>query len=174
MSFQGSHLLAINRACKLFRSPCVYYRRLSSTLDCCSTQLLQDRLPAASVKTNIRFKPLIITPRYFSTSRIPYSNNVTENEKGKPIAEKKENIVTIPNILTVSRIFMCPVLGYLVINSDFSNALWLFIIAGITDLVKITLFNLIILELRGDKILLHITVGWLDCSYISLTVFTGW
>jgi len=145
MSFQGSNLLALNRACKVFRSPFVYYEhhlRLSSTLGC-STKLPQDRL-SATVKANTKLNLITINPGYFASIRIPYSNNVTNNEERKAIAEKKENIVTIPNILTVSRIFMCPVLGYLVINSDFSNALWLFIIAGITDLVNFT-FNLIIL-----------------------------
>ena len=138
MSFKGNHLFAFNRACKVFRSPFTYYEyhRLPSTLGS-STKLLQDRLSAVSTfsKADTKLNRITITPTCFASIRIPYSNNVFDNEKGKSTAEKKENIVTIPNILTVSRIFMCPVLGYLVINSDFSNALWLFVIAGITDLV---------------------------------------
>lgn len=49
--------------------------------------------------------------------------------------EQTENILTIPNVLTVGRMVMCPFLGYLVINNDYSTAFSLFIVAGITDLV---------------------------------------
>lgn len=47
-----------------------------------------------------------------------------------------ENIITIPNILTVSRMAMCPVLGYLVIQNNYTMAFGLFVAAGITDLVR--------------------------------------
>jgi hypothetical protein len=49
--------------------------------------------------------------------------------------EKKENIYTIPNILTVSRIVASPYLGYLVTNGQYQYAFAGFLIAGVTDLV---------------------------------------
>ena len=53
-------------------------------------------------------------------------------------AKKKdqfENVLTVPNVLTISRVVMCPILGYLVVQNDYSTAFALFTVAGITDLV---------------------------------------
>ena len=61
------------------------------------------------------------------------SNKKATESKPK---EQFENIVTIPNILTVSRMAMCPVLGYLVIQNNYTTAFGLFVAAGITDLVS--------------------------------------
>lgn len=46
-----------------------------------------------------------------------------------------ENIYTIPNILTFSRLIAAPVVGYLIIREQHLSALGLFVYAGITDLV---------------------------------------
>ena len=46
-----------------------------------------------------------------------------------------ENIYTLPNILTLSRLIAAPVVGYLIINDLHIPALGLFAYAGITDLV---------------------------------------
>lgn len=46
-----------------------------------------------------------------------------------------ENIYTIPNILTASRLVAAPVIGYLVLQGDLKWALVLFAYAGVTDLV---------------------------------------
>ena len=46
-----------------------------------------------------------------------------------------ENIYTLPNILTFSRLIAAPVVGYLIIHDLHIPALGLFIYAGITDLV---------------------------------------
>ncbi|KAI9660300.1 MAG: hypothetical protein M1829_006502 [Trizodia sp. TS-e1964] len=46
-----------------------------------------------------------------------------------------ENIYTIPNILTLSRLAAAPVVGYLVLHDQHAWALGLFAYAGITDLV---------------------------------------
>jgi len=53
-------------------------------------------------------------------------------------AKKKdqfENVLTVPNVLTISRVVMCPILGYLVVQNDYSTAFALFTVAGITDLL---------------------------------------
>lgn len=49
--------------------------------------------------------------------------------------DQTENILTVPNVLTVGRMVMCPFLGFLVIQNDYSTAFNLFVVAGITDLV---------------------------------------
>ena len=46
-----------------------------------------------------------------------------------------ENIYTLPNILTFSRLLSAPVIGYLIIHEQHLPALALFVYAGITDLV---------------------------------------
>lgn len=46
-----------------------------------------------------------------------------------------ENIYTVPNILTFSRLVAAPVVGYLIIQDLHLPALGLFMYAGITDLV---------------------------------------
>lgn len=47
----------------------------------------------------------------------------------------KENIFTIPNGLTTSRILMTPFLGYFILNNHYHLAFCTFTLAGITDLV---------------------------------------
>lgn len=44
-----------------------------------------------------------------------------------------ESIYTIPNALTLSRIAISPVIGYLIVNHSFTLGLSLLVIAGLTD-----------------------------------------
>ncbi|CCU77336.1 crd1/Cardiolipin synthase [Blumeria hordei DH14] len=48
---------------------------------------------------------------------------------------RHENIYTIPNLLTFSRLFSAPVIGYLILNDHHVWALGLFGYAGLTDLL---------------------------------------
>ncbi|KAK3786278.1 hypothetical protein RRG08_002022 [Elysia crispata] len=48
---------------------------------------------------------------------------------------KKENIKTIPNLLTTLRMTSAPILAYLVVHDHFGLALGVFVTAGITDLL---------------------------------------
>lgn len=65
--------------------------------------------------------------QFFTDSRL---NNVSER---KPTL--RENIYTIPNLLTVSRILSCPVLAWSIMNDSFYVATSLLAYAGITDWV---------------------------------------
>ncbi|XP_058828519.1 probable cardiolipin synthase (CMP-forming) [Topomyia yanbarensis] len=47
---------------------------------------------------------------------------------------ERENVATIPNLLCVGRIIMSPYLGYVIVQSDFSLAMGMLIVAGLTDL----------------------------------------
>lgn len=49
---------------------------------------------------------------------------------------QKENVWTVPNLLTMSRILLTPVIGYLVVEESYTVALGLFSFAGLTDLVR--------------------------------------
>lgn len=48
----------------------------------------------------------------------------------------RENIFTVPNGLTSSRIVMTPFIGYFILNGHHHLALCTFTVAGITDLVS--------------------------------------
>lgn len=58
----------------------------------------------------------------------------TEQPKQKPPA-LRENIYTLPNFLTASRILACPVIGWSVLEGQFELATSLLLYAGLTDLV---------------------------------------
>jgi len=47
----------------------------------------------------------------------------------------RENIYTIPNLLTISRILACPVLGWSIVHDDFVLATSLLVYAGLSDVV---------------------------------------
>ncbi|TKA64365.1 hypothetical protein B0A49_09540 [Cryomyces minteri] len=69
----------------------------------------------------------------------------TTKEKSKELRTKvkeslssltpRENIYTLPNILTVTRLIAAPVVGYLVLHEQHVWALGLFAYAGVTDLI---------------------------------------
>ncbi|XP_041525961.1 cardiolipin synthase (CMP-forming) [Microtus oregoni] len=50
-------------------------------------------------------------------------------------ASPYENPWTIPNMLSMTRIGLAPVLGYLILEEDFNIALGVFAVAGLTDLL---------------------------------------
>ncbi len=50
--------------------------------------------------------------------------------------QQHERVLTVPNALTLSRILLSPLLGYLVIQEAFPLACGLFFIVGLTDLVS--------------------------------------
>ncbi|XP_031833684.1 cardiolipin synthase [Nomia melanderi] len=47
---------------------------------------------------------------------------------------ERENIWTVPNLLCMGRIITSPYLSYLILSQDYQVALWLLIIAGLSDL----------------------------------------
>ncbi|TFK39757.1 CDP-alcohol phosphatidyltransferase-domain-containing protein, partial [Crucibulum laeve] len=71
--------------------------------------------------------------RKFSIQEPRYSPETPSPTPGKPSI--KENIYTIPNLLTVSRILACPVLGWSILENNFQLATGLLVYAGLTDLV---------------------------------------
>ena len=46
--------------------------------------------------------------------------------------------MTVPNLLSVGRMALSPVTGYMVLESSYSYALGLFAVVGITDVVRHT------------------------------------
>ncbi|XP_011185969.1 probable cardiolipin synthase (CMP-forming) [Zeugodacus cucurbitae] len=48
---------------------------------------------------------------------------------------ERENVLTIPNMLTVGRAILSPYIGYIVVQQNYGTAMGLLIVAGITDLL---------------------------------------
>lgn len=72
---------------------------------------------------------------HFSAHQRICSTNVRQNElQTKP--ETRENIYTIPNILTTSRIISCPLLAWSILDGNYYLATGLLVYAGLTDLVR--------------------------------------
>ncbi|KAF2404143.1 hypothetical protein EJ06DRAFT_503158 [Trichodelitschia bisporula] len=86
-----------------------------------------------------------------------------------PITTKHENIYTIPNALTVSRILAAPLVGYFVLHDQHTLAFSLFAYAGITDLIdgwmarRYHLQTVVgsVMDPMADKMLMTILVGCL-------------
>ncbi|KAJ5669291.1 cardiolipin synthase (CMP-forming) [Penicillium macrosclerotiorum] len=86
-----------------------------------------------------------------------------------PIPQSHENIYTVPNILTFSRLVAAPVVGYLLVHDYHAAALSLFAYAGVTDLVDGYIarrYNLqtvvgTIIDPMADKLLMTIGVACL-------------
>ena len=64
---------------------------------------------------------------------------------------QKENIFTVPNLLTFSRIVATPFLGYMVLHEHFHLSLGIFACAGITDLVRVTVLTYILKYLNNSN-----------------------
>ena len=77
-----------------------------------------------------------------------------------------ENVYTVPNILTFSRLVAAPVIGYLLIHGHHKPALSLLAYAGVTDLIDGYIarrYNLqtvvgTIIDPMADKMLMTISV----------------
>ncbi|KAL3425770.1 phosphatidyl synthase [Phlyctema vagabunda] len=85
-------------------------------------------------------RPIDLTPhKAYSTSQPPDkdSRSISKRPLLKALTKltPHENIYTIPNILTASRLIAAPIVGYLVLHDQHAWAVGLFAYAGITDLV---------------------------------------
>ncbi|KAH1923233.1 hypothetical protein KXW69_001454 [Aspergillus fumigatus] len=102
------------------------------------------------------------------------SQNPQSGPKKSPILSKipiptHENIYTVPNILTFSRLVAAPLVGYFLVHDHHAAALSLFVYAGLTDLVDGYIarrYNLqtvvgTIIDPMADKLLMTIGVACL-------------
>ncbi len=86
-----------------------------------------------------------------------------------PLPTTHENIYTVPNILTFSRLIAAPLVGYFLVYDYHATALALFAYAGVTDLVDGYIarrYNLqtvvgTIIDPMADKLLMTIGVACL-------------
>ncbi|KND04369.1 cardiolipin synthase [Spizellomyces punctatus DAOM BR117] len=70
-------------------------------------------------------------------SSVRYSTGSNDDKNSTPVPKpsSKENIYTIPNALTVGRLVLSPVIGYLIVSEQFTWALGTLFVAGLSDLV---------------------------------------
>ncbi|KAI0328712.1 hypothetical protein GY45DRAFT_1326006 [Cubamyces sp. BRFM 1775] len=147
------------------------------------------RSTALFASTHVRPQPPSIRIRSFSlNSPLRDSQHQPGQQERSPRTESspsdkaptiRENIYTLPNLLTLSRIAACPVLGWAIVHDDFYLATGLLVYAGLTDLVDGYLarrFNMgsvlgTILDPAADKTLmttLTITLAMKDLIPVPL------
>ncbi|KAM8947843.1 cardiolipin synthase (CMP-forming) [Pelodytes ibericus] len=80
--------------------------------------------------SKVRARPTSDEPR---DDRLPGPGEVDPAKKS--LSELYENPWTVPNLLSMTRIGLSPVLGYLIVGEDFNIALGIFALAGVTDLL---------------------------------------
>ncbi|XP_057279289.1 cardiolipin synthase (CMP-forming) [Pezoporus wallicus] len=73
--------------------------------------------------------------RLLSGGAAPPSEPSQERRVAGRYAELYENPWTIPNMLSMARMGLAPVLGYLIVEENFNVALGVFVLAGVTDLL---------------------------------------
>jgi hypothetical protein len=78
----------------------------------------------------------IESPSSASHSPSSLPNQETSSEDSPTTKSIHENIYTLPNLLTVSRILACPVLGWSIVEGNIELATGLLAYAGATDLVS--------------------------------------
>jgi cardiolipin synthase len=111
-------------------------------------------IPSWSIRKN-QCPFTVNSTRHFSTSlRRYFPEQQTEASKNKPTM--RENIYTIPNLLTTSRILACPVLGWSILDGNYHLATGLLVYAGLTDLVRRDL----VLEVNPIDFLSRLTGIW--------------
>ena len=88
----------------------------------------------------LQLSPRLHTSRKFATQRhLCFPQRLPDRADHKPTV--RENIYTLPNVLTVSRILACPVLGWSILEGNFYLATTLLVYAGLTDLVCLCIFE---------------------------------
>ncbi|KAG2137609.1 CDP-alcohol phosphatidyltransferase-domain-containing protein [Suillus bovinus] len=96
----------------------------------------QSSLHTSTFKLKVAHRNVFVAiTRTLSTSCVRWSNEKTDDIKDSATTPPlRENIYTIPNFLTVSRILSCPVLGWSILHDDFFLATGLLVYAGFSDL----------------------------------------
>ncbi|KAI5479200.1 cardiolipin synthase [Pseudohyphozyma bogoriensis] len=157
--------------------------------------------PLACARLASRFPTSALPPspplRFFSSTRSLFSEPTPSAPPSTPPPipsgsalkkELRENIYTIPNALTLSRIFACPAIGYFVLQGQFKEATGLLFVAGVTDLLdgwlarKYKMGSVLgsILDPAADKLLMTTMVvtltmkGMLPCKCTIKTFKRYW
>ncbi|KIY70544.1 hypothetical protein CYLTODRAFT_370758 [Cylindrobasidium torrendii FP15055 ss-10] len=164
MSYPG--LRAMFRPCNLRARQCAFTRTPKTAF--------RSFTSSAFLRNEERDKP---RPRL--SERI--QQRIPESIRNKLPDTIRENIYTIPNALTMSRIIACPFLGWAIVESNFTVATALLAYAGLTDLAdgwiarrfKMNSVLGTILDPAADKTLmttLTVTLAVQGCLPVPLAV----
>ncbi|KAI9337843.1 CDP-alcohol phosphatidyltransferase-domain-containing protein [Pilaira anomala] len=111
---------------ELKRAPCnkryLHFVPLTKTRLSNPTSLLK-------CQESLKFRIRVFARPFVATPQIP------EKKEKKQKKLLRENIYTIPNLLTVGRLIAAPYVGYLIVNHDYPLALGVFVLAGLTDML---------------------------------------
>lgn len=80
----------------------------------------------------VKFGRPSCSARFFSVSHWRFQ----ESQPREHNKTEKENIYTIPNVLTLSRILSCPILGWSIVDGNYYIASGLLVYAGLTDMAR--------------------------------------
>jgi len=111
---------------------------LSRSLQCQRTSIYRLEL-----YLNHKTAPTVLripwSTRPFSSSSRLYTEQKQSDSEPEPTNKPsiRENIYTLPNLLTLSRICACPVLGWSILDGNYHLATGLLVYAGLTDLVSL-------------------------------------
>lgn len=134
----------------------------------CSSRLVR---PKYNCTSDIVVKRIPSVPVYFSTSARVWSDlKPKEVEEKRPT--KHENIYTVPNFLTFTRLVSAPVIGYFVVHGQTTLALSLFAYSCVTDYIdgylarKYHLQTVVgsVIDPMADKFLMMTLAGTLAVS----------
>ncbi|KDR80780.1 hypothetical protein GALMADRAFT_241217 [Galerina marginata CBS 339.88] len=147
----------------------------------CRKVAKQHLYPSSGTKYTYNCLRITLSTRHFSIShhRRRQSDDPPQSSTNKPTL--RENIYTFPNVLTLSRICACPVLGWSILDGNYYLATGLLVYAGLTDLAdgylarKYNMSSVLgtILDPAADKILmttLVVTLTMQDLIPIPLAV----
>ncbi|KAL2288877.1 hypothetical protein FJTKL_02780 [Diaporthe vaccinii] len=121
----------------------------AASFRCCTrsspTRVVSDVSPSSTPLgiTQLRTFVSVTRPRRKRGEREPGLPSSSASQPGKIVSVLKkalpvaahENIYTIPNLLTASRLVLAPVIGYCILHDHHAWTLGLFAYAGITDLL---------------------------------------
>ncbi|KAJ9315070.1 hypothetical protein DTO271D3_4809 [Paecilomyces variotii] len=151
-----------------------YSIRTFSGLNCTEKRRL--RSSCAARELNLKRTTPFLQQKRWTTSKKSTEDDASPDSKEESSPKPKllsrlpipthENIYTVPNILTFSRLVAAPVVGYLLVHDYHGAALSLFAYAGITDLIDGYIarrYNLqtvvgTVIDPMADKLLMTISV----------------
>ena len=79
----------------------------------------------------------VVSWRQFSANSRQCLPEPLSDSRKKTRPAIKENIYTLPNLLTLSRIFSCPILGWSILDGNYYLSTGLLVYAGLSDWVGV-------------------------------------
>ncbi|CAN7937663.1 unnamed protein product [Ixodes hexagonus] len=114
---------------------------ISTSSGRCSKNLEEPTRPLPFVRSRAKIaetrESLIKTRDSLRATHGRMSANVRRTKKmvSERMGNLRENVLTVPNAMSLARLLSCPALGYLVLTGGYTSGLVLFAAAGVTDVL---------------------------------------